>query len=527
LQHGLRNLAAIADPVGTSMPKIDSHPLDGHQSPSPPKQTGPVIANENPSLDHQLDQLLDAMEALAADIPISDRTADLGSLVTSAEMRNERVHRWFSYKEGFSPRLPIVLVNELGSGLTKTVADPFVGVGTTLLALRRHPEVKRAIGIEYSPLAHFVAQTKLQSLNLDPASLNAHIDRLTPLPTSGPVGKVPRLASFQNVQVFNRTRLYNLLRARLHIQSDQALADTERAFFLLGIAAVIEDLSNVMKDGRALRLLKGRVRKKQGIRPEIGYLEENSVEAAIVNQWRAMVQDLESLQSTSDDLESRPSATEETHVQVIRGDACTLTQLVDETNDRVIQDNSIGLYIYSPPYLNFIDYTEVYKLELWFLGFVTDEQGFRRVREGTLRSHPSIDFPSRSALPNGAKVFNVIDSMTEFLISNLSRPSIGKIPGYYFGDMYQAIRTQFATLEPGGAIACVVANSTFSRRHTIMGSRVEAWRLPILTDVIIARMAEAVGFVDIEIWKVRSLQAKNVSAGFAREAVVVARKPPR
>jgi hypothetical protein len=35
------------------------------------------------------------------------------------------------------------------------------------------------------------------------------------------------------------------------------------------------------------------------------------------------------------------------------------------------------------------------QLELWFLGLVPDEGTFRSLREGTLRSHPSITFPDR------------------------------------------------------------------------------------------------------------------------------------
>jgi DNA modification methylase len=477
----------------------------------------PDCSNEDRHVADQLGQLIDGMEALAADIPILDRTAEFGALVSSADMRGEKIHRWFSYKEGFSPRLPERLVNELGSGSTQTVTDPFAGVGTTVLALREYSSVKQVTGIEYSPLAHFVAQTKVDSLNLDPAGLAAHLDRITPLPSSGHVGEVPSLASFQNSEVFDRELLDDLLRARQHVQCDTKLSETERAFFLLGIAAVIEDISNVMKDGRALRLLRGRARRRQGLRPAVGDIAEDSVAAAIVNQWLAML----------DDLVSIPQGSSGVNLRVFRGDARIIDRLIDDTNNRIIPDDSVGLHIYSPPYLNFIDYTEVYKLELWFLGFVKDQGSFRRVREGTLRSHPSITFPERAKAGDGAKVFAVIDAMTEFLKPNLSRPAIGVIPSYYFSDMYEALKAQFTTLEPTGAIACVVANSTLSRRRTAKGSRFEEWRLPILTDVIIARMAEAAGFVDIEIWEVRSLQAKNVSGGFARESIVVARKPPR
>ena len=80
-------------------------------------------------------------------------------------------------------------------------------------------------------------------------------------------------------------------------------------------------------------------------------------------------------------------------------------------------------------------------------------------------------------------------------------------------------------LEPGGSIACVVANSTFSRRIKNGDAAEELWRLPIYTDVMLARMAEAVGFEKPEIWVARTIQAKNVNRGHSRESVVVARRP--
>jgi hypothetical protein len=91
--------------------------------------------------------------------------------------------------------------------------------------------------------------------------------------------------------------------------------------------------------------------------------------------------------------------------------------------------------------------------------------------------------------------------------------------------MDEVLRGQYQTLESGGAIACIVAKSTFSRRTKQESGTSEIWRMPVLTDVLIARLAEAVGFVDIEIWVARYLQAKNVSGGLARESIIIARKP--
>ena len=112
------------------------------------------------SLEQQLAEIRESMEALAADLTFIDRTAEFSDLVGSADIRNHPIHRWYYYKEGFSPKLPKLLVDKLKAGTTKTVVDPFAGIGTTGLALRSHPAVKTVIGVDYSPFASFVGKAK-------------------------------------------------------------------------------------------------------------------------------------------------------------------------------------------------------------------------------------------------------------------------------------------------------------------------------------------------------------------------------
>jgi hypothetical protein len=53
----------------------------------------------------------------------------------------------------------------------------------------------------------------------------------------------------------------------------------------------------------------------------------------------------------------------------------------------------------------------------------------------------------------------------------------------------------------------------------------EVWRIPILTDVLLAHIARAAGLADVQIWSARELRPRNVQSGAARESLVVARKP--
>jgi hypothetical protein len=456
------------------------------------------------------------VEDLTSGLLFRDLRSALSNLVNSSGLRDFPVHRWYYYKEGFSPLLPPLVLEAIGGSTSQTIVDTFAGVATTALSLRSHAQVSRVIGIEYSPFVHFVGQTKLASLNLDVTRLTAAVDNLSKFRTSRRKQVVPQLSAFHNPDIFEPKVLRELIAFRDAVRGDESLSDTERAFFMLGIAAITEDLSGAMKDGRALRILHDRQRRRQGLRPNLEPTNGAGVRSVITNQWRAMIEDLAALQPTCSDQDA-------VH---IRGDARELSHLGADIGQRLIPDSSVSLHLYSPPYLNCIDYTEVYKLELWLLEFVSDQTEFRRLREGTLRSHPSIEFSYRPPRHSrNGLVYDVIDATTSFLVDHLSRAPLGRVHGHYFSDMDEVLHEQYQTLEPGGAIACIVANSTFARRVKSSSGTSELWRVPILTDVLIARLAEAVGFVNIEIWIARRLQAKNVSDGFARESIVVARKP--
>jgi hypothetical protein len=471
-----------------------------------------------PFLSRQLQDLRTAIEELADGLEVLDRSNLLGALVGSLDLRTLPVHRWYYYKEGFSPHLPRLLLDELGAGASRVVLDPFAGVGTTLLALQTHPGVSAVLGAEHSPFAHFVAMTKLGSLGLDPRVLRHHADRLVQYRTDFRHVSVPSLSSFANEKIFDRRSLYDLLGAKDAITSDPILNERERAFFLLGLAAIVEDVSGAMKDGRALRIRNGRRRRPNALTPTAGASAGTDVRTLLRNQWLAMAEDFASWTAGCDG--HRPKTT------VARGDARNLLNLAGHDGRPLLDKSSVGLALFSPPYLNCVDYTEVYKLELWLLGLVESHEEFRTLRQGTLRSHPSITFPDRRRTFDGrALVFDIVDSLSEFLEAHLSRPPVGRMVAHYFDDMYEVFVQLARVVEPGGRIACVVANSTFSRRADHQASQMEVWRVPILTDLLLARLAELAGFDEIQLWTARQLRPRNITDGTARESIVVARKP--
>lgn len=455
---------------------------------------------------------------LASEINLRHAEDIFGPLVGSEDLRKRPVHRWFAYKEGFSPALLANVLEALALKENVHVADAFGGVATTALAGLVHPAVAEVRSVEYSPFTRFVGQTKLQWPVLDPDRLIALLPAALNYDHRREV-TVPSLAAFSNREIFKPARIRTLLAVREHLRELDA-AESMRDFFLLGLAAVVEDLSGAMKDGRALRIKGDRVRRPSSLAStEPIIAAKGPVKQALAGQWSAMIADLRAL------------AGQRTQALSVRahhlpGDARDLRLVQLHSGESAFRDDWAQLSLFSPPYLNCVDYTEVYKLELWFLEHVVDQHAFRQMRLGTLRSHPSLRFEDRDAFAGASgPAIDLVEGLSAWMSNYGARPEVGPVVRQYFEDMLEVWREQLRILAPGATAVCVVANSTFSRRELNGNAgRHERWRLPVLTDVILAHLALMAGFRSVEIWQARELRPRNVRGGRARESLVIAHK---
>jgi hypothetical protein len=252
---------------------------------------------------------------------------------------------------------------------------------------------------------------------------------------------------------------------------------------LLALATTIDDVYCLRKDGRALR-----------------YQPCNVIHPAEALHRRAMVM-VEDLNAIAD----RPCQ----DVKVIKGDARSLNSLL--TND--IQLNQFGLIMYSPPYPNNFDYSEVYKCELWLLGMLDSYEQWRQLRLSTFRSHPSCKFPITNYLQENPALREVY-----LLVEKAARCSnIGGTRAYerapnvirgYFDDVFSMLKEQIVKLAPGGHIVCVVGNS----RHG---------RLYIQTDILIAKIGQAIGLELVEIYVAKHRNDRKHKNQKLRESLVV------
>jgi SAM-dependent methyltransferase len=411
---------------------------------------------------------------------------DFGPLVVAGGNEVLPIHRWFRFKEAYSAGLlPALLAAYPPNKKHCTLLDPYCGVGTTLLAAQSLQNYKlRVVGIEYNPFIRFVASTKTQWQLVNPSALELIASRVVDV---APVRLelVPELSGLTTGRCMSTFIARRLLAIRDAIMSDGNSA-THQAL-LLGLAAAIEPLSHTRKDGRALRLVE---------RPR------QVVSQILLAKWQSMAGDIRQMQKERQNLNG---------VSVIAGDGRRPLRYG-------IQPESIDLIVTSPPYFNNIDYSEVYKLELWLLGFIKDGNAFLQLRKGTFRSHPTSYLTESEegflkCLSTGSlqRAFSPILSKLDTNDEKWRR----KLFIAYFSDIASALQQYLVVLKTGGRALVTVGNSLHGGKYA---------PYVVATDLLIAELARSQGFIVEEISVARPLKRRLSGNHFLRESVIAIRK---
>jgi hypothetical protein len=194
---------------------------------------------------------------------------------------------------------------------------------------------------------------------------------------------------------------------------------------------------------------------------------------------------------------------------VTLGDGRTFDEIMDDAQE-------FDLIIFSPPYPNNIDYTEVYKLENWLLGYITDESAFFDQRMRTVYSHPSLLRPD--PLPSSN-----LSTKENDLLAQVVAPLVDAVPkdryslarermlrGYAL-DMFLTLRSAAKRVAPTGHVAYVVGNSVHGRPPR---------EFVIAADLLMAQLAGVAGLLVERICVARFPRRRVVASPFLRESVV-------
>jgi len=277
-------------------------------------------------------------------------------LVSFQASKDEILHGWLKYREGFSPQLVDTLLDEFEIGPGDRVLEPFAGSATTLLvAMMRGID---ATGIELLPHCHLAwkAKSQLAKYSVDELRQIAHKAATKTLPQ--PHSQFPHLKITQGA--FPEVVEQDLMAFTEWI-AEANISDDARVLCRLVLTSILESVSYTRKDGQYLRWdgRSSKLRQRNHRRLEQGKKEVRGIDKGILPTVRDafcstmndVIRDIEILQK-----QTFPASNQ------ILMEGSTLYIL-----STLAKEQFAGV-ITSPPYANRYDYTRTYALELAYLG---------------------------------------------------------------------------------------------------------------------------------------------------------------
>jgi tRNA G10 N-methylase Trm11 len=267
------------------------------------------------------------------------RVAFLGTNAGSTDLAFQG---WRRFKEAFAPELVKRAINESVVPV-RHVVDPFGGSGTTALAAQFLGV--ESTTIEVNPFLADLIEAKIAHYDCDAvarsfAKVMAKASRKNlklkdPFPGAPPTFLEP---GTQGRYIFSREVGERICAFRTAID-DVKNANIRRLFRVL-LASSAVSASNILVSGKGRRY-----RSKWKETPRDPDLFDDSFEKGILSA----LYDLRRY-------ETRPCK----QYRILRGDARKLINKIQK----------IDLCVFSPPYPNSFDYTDVYNVEMWVAGFV-------------------------------------------------------------------------------------------------------------------------------------------------------------
>lgn len=358
------------------------------------------------------------------------------SLGTNAGAPPLAFQNWRHIKEAFAPELVARAVSETTDSLgrpVETCIDPFSGSGTTPLACQFLGVMPTAI--EVNPFLSDLIEAKLTPIDghsvksqlIEILATTSELDPKSYYPGAPPTFLEPGVKGRYLFSYELASRIASLLDAILSIE-DVAL----RRFFriLLGSAAI--DVCNATVSGKGRRYRKN-WQAQQSTPDELDKFFASGVRAAL--------------------RDSQKFTPRHTHsFSLHRGDALQILRTIGEAD----------LAVFSPPYPNSFDYTDIYNIELWILRYLRNSEENTRLRMNTIRSHVQIKRDmTTGALP--AIIQNSIERLRA--VENLWNPWIPDMIGAYFADLTATMKELKRILPSRGRAYVVLGDSRYSEIH--------------------------------------------------------------
>ncbi len=406
------------------------------------------------------------------------------SPVNFIESMQKPRHRWFPYKEGFSPTFVrdfLKTDRQLDKGL---VVDPFSGSGTTALVAGELGV--RGLGLDVSPLTDFVARAKSTTMSTSEVRT---LDECIRDFAASPLHEIAQEPSNETVKrYFEPIVLDSLLGAKQYFLNINC--QKTQGLFKLAFLSSIEPFSTHRKAGNGVK------RKTNYSWPVKADDSRSAVQSFMTDKLKMFRVDL---QQSNDLLPPR------FFQQSCLGDA--LSPEVE----------NVSAVLTSPPYANCFDYSKIYMSELWLGDFFTSKKDQARFREASVRSHVHATWGERHSNFGIGIVDDIIRPHIED--QDLWSPKIGGMLSGYFTDLGNLLSNLRPRMRQGARLGFVVGNSFYGG-------------IAIATDLLIAELGRKNGYEVEEVRVYRgvipsSQQFRRLGNNrkYMRESMVVLRRP--
>ncbi len=379
--------------------------------------------------------------------------------------------RWFHFKEAFSPKFVADTLGSLPYTPTHCL-DPFGGSGTTSLTCRMLG--LQSSSVEVNPFLADLIDAKLTPVS--PSTLYAAYEGLISglEVTAGDeellAGMPPTLvAPGLNGRYVFPADVYATTRALLR-RSNSLPSDQARLIRVL-LGSVLVSNSNVVINGKGRRYRRAWQGKEKSACDLIATLDA-AVDVA------------------ASDL-ARFAGLRKGRQRVIRGDARTALAGLSK--------GEADVAIFSPPYPNSFDYTDVYNLELWMLGYLSSSSENRALRHRTLRSHVQMKWMTTPRHAASALLDETLNALRA-VRGELWNRNIPEMVGFYFDDLCKIFGQLARILEPGRYVIVAIGDSQYAGVHIDVAS--------ILTEAL-----AGMGFRMIEHGAIRSMRNSSQHGG--------------
>lgn len=362
--------------------------------------------------------LLNAVRALEKKYKAKTHQLSGYEKLMSARNEEKGVYDWFPFFQAFTSSFLDKVFNRHPVKECKYVLDPFAGSGNTLVACIEFG--KNGYGLEVNPLFQFVAQVKTRDYS------NIHFrnaERIVLMTRNKNYDiEIPNLSSFR--------RLFDpdVLKRLIILRNEALMEEKEEAASLLlfALASELLNFSSAKRYGKGLHIA-GKPCKRE-------------VDRAILEKLRKMRIEYNDLRNSAKKL----------------GTAYVTPYGIFEI-EKAETIPAVDVVITSPPYCNSSDYVEMYKLELWFLEYVSEWSEFKELSYRTIRSHLSFNnFNTTWSHQAIDEICHTLETM-ELWSSHIPMMIRG-----YFDDLHSTLARIKDKLKNNGKIIFVIGNSSYS-----------------------------------------------------------------